>query len=92
MNWSGVGGAELARPGGCDVLPGPRSRESRRDQRSRRNPLLQAKLKMAGQACVSPQLSQSAFPLELASAAGVALQQPDDGRVTLGTFDEFFQR
>lgn len=29
---------------------------------------------------------------ELAGAAGVALQQPDDGRVALGTFDEFFQR
>lgn len=60
MNWSGRG--ESSRPGGCDVLPGPRSQESRRNQRSRRNPLLQAKLKVAGQACVSPQLSQSPFP------------------------------
>jgi len=37
------------------------------------------------------QLSKSPFPSELASTAGVTLQQPDNGRVALGTFDEFFQ-
>lgn len=37
------------------------------------------------------QLSESPFPSELACTAGVTLQQPDNGWVTLGTFDEFFQ-
>lgn len=34
---------------------------------------------------------QTPSPLELTRAAGVALQQTDNGRVTLGAFNEFFQ-
>lgn len=36
-------------------------------------------------------MSKSPFPSELASTAGITLQQPDNGWVALGTFDEFFQ-
>ena len=37
------------------------------------------------------QLCKSPFPSELASTAGITLQQPDNGWVALGTFVEFFQ-
>ena len=37
------------------------------------------------------QLCKSPFPSELASTAGITLQQPDNEWVALGTFVEFFQ-
>lgn len=55
-----------------------------------RHPLLQAKLKRRESPCFSVTV-QTSGALELTCAAGVALQQPHDGGVALGTFNELFQ-
>jgi hypothetical protein len=78
----------LARSGGCDCCldPGP-GRAGEITEES----TFTSKAEHGRPSLCFSQMSKSPFPSELASTAGITLQQPDNGWVALGTFDEFFQ-
>lgn len=80
-------GGAAARPGRWRVSPGPRPQS-----RNGGGGIHFCKQSLDGETslCFSATV-RTPSPSELTGAAGVTLQQPDDGGVALGTFDEFFQ-